>query len=121
MIGERLLKLRKEAGMTQEELADFLSLTKYTISAYENDKSSPADEVKMQIAKLFDVSVDYLIGLIDDPRSYKTEPDQTMRFPHRLPPSAWEELNTFRNYMMYKYGVREEGDTKLTVLKRENI
>lgn len=118
MIGERLLKLRKEAGMTQEELANFLSLTKYTISAYENDKSSPADEVKMQMAKLFDVSVDYLIGLIEEPRSYKLETDQTLRFPHRLPPSALKELDTFRDYMMFKYGVREESERKLTVLKR---
>ncbi len=119
MIGERLLKLRKEAGMTEEELANFLSLTKYTISAYENDKSSPADEIKAQLAKLFDVSADYLLGLIDEPRSYKVEMEQTMRFPHRLPPSAWEEIDTFRDYLIYKYGVREEKEVKrLTILKR---
>ena len=41
MIGERLSELRKDAGMSQQELADMLSLTKYTISSYEREKTMP--------------------------------------------------------------------------------
>ena len=50
MIGERLSFLRKEKGMTQQELAEALELTKYTISSYEADKTAPNDEIKVAIA-----------------------------------------------------------------------
>lgn len=70
MIGQRLYQLRKEYDMTQQELADQLGLTKYTISSYETDKSDPSDEIKIQLAQIFNVSVDYLLGLIDQKISF---------------------------------------------------
>ena len=39
MIGERLLDLRKDAGLTQDELAVILKINKHSISSYERDKS----------------------------------------------------------------------------------
>ena len=60
MIGERLFKMRKERKMKQEELAEILSLSKYSISLYENNKSVPSMETLCKIAETFDVSVDYL-------------------------------------------------------------
>lgn len=71
MIGERLNELRKDKGMTQQELAELLSVSKYTISSYENDKTSPDDYNKVLLAKIFDISLDYLCGLIDTPVSYQ--------------------------------------------------
>ena len=56
--------------MTQQELADQLGLTKYTISSYETDKSDPSDEIKIQLAQIFDVSVDYLLGLVSQQLSF---------------------------------------------------
>ncbi len=47
MIGERLNELRKDKGMTQQELGELLSVSKYTISSYENDKTSPDDHNKV--------------------------------------------------------------------------
>lgn len=70
MIGQRLYQLRKDHDMTQQELADRLGLTKYTISSYETDKSDPSDEIKMQLAQIFDVSVDYLLGLVNQKLSF---------------------------------------------------
>lgn len=70
MIGQRLYQLRKDHDMTQQELADRLGLTKYTISSYETDKSDPSDEIKMQLAQIFDVSVDYLLGLVNQRLSF---------------------------------------------------
>ena len=67
MIGERLLDLRKDAGLTQDELAAILNINKHSISAYEREKSEPPDVIKIGIANHFHVSVDYLLGLTDDP------------------------------------------------------
>ena len=71
MIGERLSDLRKERGMTQQQLADVLNLTKHNISAYERDYNEAPDDVKIAIAKYFHVSVDYLLGLTNRPNQYE--------------------------------------------------
>ena len=73
MNGERLSELRKDKGYTQKQLADLLSVSKYTISSYENEKTSPDDRSLIFIAKLFNISLDYLMGLIDTPVSYNRE------------------------------------------------
>jgi len=41
MIGERLLELRKDADLTQDDLAAILHINKHSISSYERDKSEP--------------------------------------------------------------------------------
>lgn len=93
MIGERLSELRKDAGMSQQELADMLSLTKYTISSYEREKTMPGDDIKVELAKIFNVSLDYLLGLIDEPIPYKRS-DKYIRLPDTLPDSAVDAVNT---------------------------
>ncbi len=40
MIGERLVELRKERGLTQDELAQILNVNKHSISSYERGKMS---------------------------------------------------------------------------------
>lgn len=59
----KLRKLRKEREMTQQQLADKLDVTKATVSAYETDAKYPSIEVLIKIAKTFEVSTDYLLGL----------------------------------------------------------
>ena len=70
MIGKRLESLRKNMEMTQADVARVLSVVPNTISSYELNVTSPDDENKIKLAKLFHVSVDYLIGLTDDPTPY---------------------------------------------------
>ncbi len=70
MIGERLQELRKDHGVSQAQLAELLGVSHYTISSYECNRSDPDDNSKIIIAKLFDVSIDYLVGLIDEPLSF---------------------------------------------------
>ena len=62
MFGERLKKLRKSVGVSQQELASILGLTKACISQYENNTRTPSIEVLVEIANYFEVSVDYLLG-----------------------------------------------------------
>ena len=65
-----LVAARIEQNLTQAQLAELLGVSHYTISSYECNRSDPDDNSKIIIAKLFDVSVDYLIGLIDEPLSF---------------------------------------------------
>lgn len=53
MIGERLNELRKDRRLTQKELGEILNVNHHSISSYENNKSEPPDDIKIQIAKFF--------------------------------------------------------------------
>ena len=67
MVGSRLKELRREKKISQEELATILGIQKATVSNYETGKADPSDRIKIGIAKYFDISMDYLMGLIDEP------------------------------------------------------
>ena len=60
--GMRLAALRKERGMSQEDLAEKLQLTRQTISKWELGNSTPDLELLVKLAEVFDVSVDCLLG-----------------------------------------------------------
>ena len=62
MISKRIRQLRKETGMTQAELGSRLGVIKQTISSWETGISNPNNEALTTMAKLFGVSVDYLLG-----------------------------------------------------------
>ena len=72
MDGNRLKELRKETGMTQPDLATHLSLSVQAVKSYEQGRSDPDDETKLKIAKLFNISLDYLLGATDLPAAYAT-------------------------------------------------
>lgn len=59
--GPRIKELRKEAGITQEDLARKLGISKQTMSIYENGREPPY-RILCKIASYFDVSTDYLLG-----------------------------------------------------------
>lgn len=59
---ENLIRLRHEKQMTQEELADFLGVTKAAISKWENKQSLPDIMLLPRISGFFDVTVDELLG-----------------------------------------------------------
>ena len=63
-VGKRLRQLRSEKGITQKELADFLNTTQSTISAYENGKVLLLSAFAYQIAKNYNVSLDWLCGRV---------------------------------------------------------
>ena len=60
--GERLATLRKERGMSQEDLAEKLQLTRQTISNWETGASTPDISFLVSLAEVFEVSVDSLLG-----------------------------------------------------------
>lgn len=61
--GNVLKTLRFKANMTQAQLAQKLGLTKSVISAYETGLRLPSYDILIHIAKIYNVSTDYLLGL----------------------------------------------------------
>ena len=60
--GQRLSRLRKEKGMTQEEIASKITISPQAVSKWENDISSPDILVLSNLADILGVSVDELLG-----------------------------------------------------------
>lgn len=58
--GSKIIEARKEKGMSQEALAKALNATPTTIGRYERDEVKPSIEVASKIAKVLEVSLDYL-------------------------------------------------------------
>lgn len=66
---EKLQKLRKNAGMTQIDLAEKMLVSRQTISKWETGSAIPDIENIIHISDLFNVSLDYLIRDINEPES----------------------------------------------------
>ena len=61
-LGLTISKLRKEKGMTQEELAEKVNVSAQAVSKWENEISMPDISVLPALAEIFDVSIDELLG-----------------------------------------------------------
>lgn len=64
--GDRLKSLRIENKLTQEELARHFYLNKSSISKYEKNLQLPENNLLQEIARFFDVSIDYLLAISDE-------------------------------------------------------
>lgn len=67
----RIRQLRENKELTQEELAKVIGVSRATLASWEIGRREPDFETASKIADFFDVSVDYLLGRTDDPRSYE--------------------------------------------------
>ncbi len=61
-LGEKIREARKNAGLTQEQMAEKLMISRPAITKWELDKGIPDVENLKAISKLLDVSLDYLLG-----------------------------------------------------------
>ena len=65
-MGERITALRKERRMTQEQLAERLSVTRQSVSKWELDQATPEVGFSVAICDVFGVSLDYLIRGVEE-------------------------------------------------------
>lgn len=61
--GGKLKELRTQAGMTQQQLATLIGVTKSVVSFYELRERAPSPDVLIKCAGIFHVSTDYLLGI----------------------------------------------------------
>ena len=60
-LGEKIQILRKQKGMSQEQLADALNISRQAVSKWETNESQPDIERLIEISSMFNVSTDFLI------------------------------------------------------------
>ncbi|WP_339283743.1 helix-turn-helix transcriptional regulator [Paenibacillus sp. FSL R5-0486] len=78
MLSERLLELRKERRLTQQEISKYLKMARTTYSGYENGSREPDNETLNKIADFLEVSVDYLLGRTDQKKQVLSEPSRAL-------------------------------------------
>ncbi len=61
LISKKIMEKRKQKGMTQNELADALFVSRQAVSKWEMGNSIPSLEVLLEMTKLFNVSIDYIL------------------------------------------------------------
>ena len=78
MLAKRIQEVRKRKGLTQEQLARNLNVSKSTIAMWETGKRDPDSKMITFISDYFNVSADYLLGNTDDPNPprKKTAPEK---------------------------------------------
>ena len=62
-LGEKIKLLRKKKGITQEQLSDMLNVSSQAVSKWETGATNPDLALIPDIAKLFDISADELLGI----------------------------------------------------------
>ena len=104
MDGQRLQELREDKHLRQADLAKAIGVSLPSIKAYEQGRSSPSDEVKVKIAEFFDVSLDYLLGLIDERVSFRRadEQRQIIVLPGDLPDAAILDIRNFIEFVQFQ-------------------
>lgn len=70
MYGERIQQLRTAKGYTQDSLGDRLNVSPKTIGTWERESRKPPIDKISEMATLFGVSTDYLLGKTDKPHYY---------------------------------------------------
>ncbi|MBO5572120.1 MAG: helix-turn-helix transcriptional regulator [Ruminococcus sp.] len=97
IFADKLIELRKKSGMSQEELAEKLGVSRQSVSKWEGAQSTPDLNRILEISKIFDVTTDYLLkDEIEASKeiSEKSISDETEPPLRRV---SMEEANTFLN------------------------
>ena len=66
IVAERIRLLRAEKGIGQNQLAQDIQVSNASISYWENAKQEPSAQAIYKLARYFDVSADYLLGITND-------------------------------------------------------
>ena len=67
-LGERIKVLQEAQGVSNKAIAELLHVAENTVSGYVRDKSEMTFDSLVKIARLFQVTTDYLLGLTDEPK-----------------------------------------------------
>ncbi|MBE6760445.1 MAG: helix-turn-helix transcriptional regulator [Ruminococcaceae bacterium] len=68
---KRVRDLREDHDMTQKQMSEYLQIHQTTYSDYELGNLNIPIDVLIRLAKLYGTSIDYIVGLTDDPKPYR--------------------------------------------------
>lgn len=66
----RIRDLREDRDITQKDIAEYLHIRQNTYSQYENGQRQLPISVLISLAKYYNTSTDYILGLTDNPEPY---------------------------------------------------
>lgn len=113
----RLKDLRKTKGVSQQDLADYLNVSRVSYLRYENNQQDPSTDTLLKLASYFDVSLDYLLCNTPKPETssiqglVQLKDDRRVpvlgRVPAGVPIQAIEEIDdyVYVDSDLYKSGV----------------
>lgn len=108
IFGKRLRELREEHGLLQENVGNWFSMGKSTISQWESGRL-PHAIIIIELSKRFNVTTDYLLGLSPNKRNIETVATHHIKDPTRdLPEEARKSLEEFKKFLFEKHGVKYE-------------
>lgn len=70
---EQLIRLRKQRGLSQEQLGQHIGVSRQTVSKWELGDTTPELEKLIQISRFFDISIDTLVGNEDEKNAASQE------------------------------------------------
>ena len=115
--GNNLRTARKEKGITQEQLADMLNVSRQAVSKWESENGYPETEKLLTMSKLLGVSLDYLMD--NRPATDAEEADAVDRVgffgAHRVILGWYEDEETVKKEMNEILKAMEEGETSYTL------
>lgn len=118
-LGSRLTALRKEKGLTQEQLAEKLGVTNQSVSKWENDINAPDISILIMLADLYDTTVDSLLGREKQPIvSTTTKNIDNLILKIKILSNDNDKVNINLPFSLVKVFVK---DGNLSVLKDKNI
>ncbi len=71
MLFKRVRDLREDRDITQKQMAEYLQIHQTTYSDYEIGNLNVPIDVLIKLAKFYNTSIDYIVGLTDNPKPYK--------------------------------------------------
>ena len=115
-LGEKLLRLRKEMKMTQDDVAKILGMSRTSFSKYENGNSAPPLQVLRKIAAIYNVGLEYLI--FDENTSIRLNDSQSEdENTSSVPVLKITELRPVEKQIIGKYRILTDEEKKLLLEK----
>lgn len=110
--GQRLARIRKAKGLTQEELGQRIGVSQRIMHHYENKAEYPPAQKIIELAQALEMSVDELLGINGkNDASYQNislKLAKRLRLASNLPPNDLKALATFIDALILKQRVKKE-------------
>ncbi|WP_088815485.1 MULTISPECIES: helix-turn-helix domain-containing protein [Listeria] len=102
MFGDRLVKLRKERKLTQDDVSKKIGVARTSYASYEQNRRVPDSDVQIKLADFFDVSLDYLHGRETERVEIKNKDGYLIaaHAPKDMTPEQIEELERYAEYLI---------------------
>ena len=110
---QNLINARKAMHKTQQEIADYLGISRQAYSNYEAGKREPDFETLLKLGEYFDCSFDYLLGTKNDPSQNGRVTDDDIKFAlfdgAPVTDAQYEEVKRFAKYIA-EHNIHPRGD-----------